>query len=659
MATARQLLAATIFLQIANAYHLTLSYMEYPRARAYCQDYCHSELASIHSQADQDEIVELITRDGYATREVWIGLHDSEQENTWQWDDGSPFNFGNTSDDEGFIVRGRYPWRSKEPDPDSEDNHIAIEATRNYEWIDRRSTYNYHVLCDSCSGQIERYVAINGYREYDEAEQECEDTFGTSLASIASIWDMHEAQSHCQGVAFNRTGIGCWIGLQNEGSIYRWTDGLDWIFGDDIHSYPWSIGGGRSAGSGDCVLMDPSDEYYWRQTPCSKDARTLCNKPSEVCKESQWFTIPQDANWTTTKKPCAMLSDFTSGYSGMTLIGDRQFVNWNGMLKVDMTFSIEKSGVNGNTGMVLFLDTQQCSGYYYIGVSKDSNILFFGKFVDDQWTLIDQVALMAGFVFGAHYSLQVELYQGFEWTISLNSQLLMDNVTDDSFDHRGSIVSGHLGIRNVNSSLSVDSFFVSGDIQFEDDLDFYYECYTRSPTTDPTLNPSFPPTTDPTAFPTRSPSVSPTTDPTLNPSAFPTSDPTRDPTMEPTLGFDPLDLEQDPVGNFTSIRFEGNRHEWWWYSALSLILVAILVVLLSLVMSVRYCCRQWTLRKFGDPDGYDGGVVGKGANQRKQTTDQSNSDDDDDGDGDEEAENEDEDIVYEDEANQLNVDVEV
>merc|ERR1719397_980542 len=151
---------------------------------------------------------------------------------------------------------------------------------------------------------------------------------------------------------------------------------------------------------------------------------------------------------------------------------------------------------------------------------------------------------MTAFDFNAHYSLQVELWHGAEWTVSLNSRLMMDNVTDDSFGNRGNTASGHIGIRNVNSSLTVDSLFVSGTIQFEDDLSFYYHCVP--PTGAPSASPTPAPTKSP--VPTLQPTANPTQDTTtsLPTISLPTASPSGEPTLEPTV----LSLDITvPVGN--------------------------------------------------------------------------------------------------------------
>lgn len=94
----------------------------------------------------------------------------------------------------------------------------------------------------------------------------------------------------------------------------------------------------------------------------------------------------------------------------MALIGDKQWLNEDGMLKMEMTFMISSVGMSGSAGMVVFLDGE-CGDYYYVGIWAEFDTLFFGKFVDDEWTLIADVTLeergMTAFDFNAHYSLQV------------------------------------------------------------------------------------------------------------------------------------------------------------------------------------------------------------------------------------------------------------
>ena len=56
-------------------------------------------------------------------------------------------------------------------------------------------------------------MAVNGDRNQTGAQQICERTFGTSLASIHSDSDMIEATVTCKQIT---SANGCWIGLSDK-----------------------------------------------------------------------------------------------------------------------------------------------------------------------------------------------------------------------------------------------------------------------------------------------------------------------------------------------------------------------------------------------------------------------------------------------------------
>lgn len=145
----RLLTASTVIsllLNLNNAYYLAWHGLEWNNASIWCQSYCGSHLASVHSPLEYINMIDLIDNVyPYIYTRTWIGLNDIEKTDVWVWSDGTPFDFGNIpATNSHLIVRGTYPWRSNEPDyNDSIDTCVAIETGSNYptsnskRWVDR------------------------------------------------------------------------------------------------------------------------------------------------------------------------------------------------------------------------------------------------------------------------------------------------------------------------------------------------------------------------------------------------------------------------------------------------------------------------------------------------------------------------------------------
>ena len=58
-------------------------------ARAECREEHEGDLASVPDQDTNNFLASL------TTSRVWIGGHDSDQEGTWAWSDGTPWDFQN------------------------------------------------------------------------------------------------------------------------------------------------------------------------------------------------------------------------------------------------------------------------------------------------------------------------------------------------------------------------------------------------------------------------------------------------------------------------------------------------------------------------------------------------------------------------------------
>ncbi len=190
------------------------------QAAAYCQNRCESGLQSIHSEQQQQQIqdsiaVTLILQDRVYTQDdaVWIGLTRNSSNGEWQWDDGSPFDFGPESS------LGIFPWSPGEPvDGDHGQQCIAMDVTNNFEWMAMDCNVPLPSICQHCNGVINRFVAVSTVSLSEEstrsqslntstAESLCQSTHGTSLATVNSRRDFIESKTLSETLQSNTTWI--------------------------------------------------------------------------------------------------------------------------------------------------------------------------------------------------------------------------------------------------------------------------------------------------------------------------------------------------------------------------------------------------------------------------------------------------------------------
>eukprot|EP01084_Bolivina_argentea_P153144 267038_1 len=482
---------------ITNGYYLSLSVLEWKNASRFCKSYCNSDLISLHNNTQYMSALELINNNNYTYKDVWIGLNDIEQPNSFVWSDASTLDFGSALD-------GRYPWRWKEPDFNSSDDSIVIEATRNNLWADKKQLSNYHFLCGSCSNKLTKYVAINDVWTYNEASKQCEERFGTTLASIHNIRDMEEAIIHCKSV----TDIaGCWIGLNNKQifNTYQWDDGTEFDFGTIYNNYPWYYSKPTFTPGQNCIQMDPyPEQYLWDDANCNITGRILCNAPSEICQKTQFFISnaneEKTANqwiWTQTHG-CNVMSNVINMDDSVAIIRNKQYFNSNGILLVDMMYTMTQLGKNGNGGIAFYFDENNCNNYYVIGIWAGYDLIYLGKFIDGIYTLITFAHIGITYNLGTYYNVEIRLKNGIDWNVKFNDKFMF-NATDinDTFNNIGNKYSGYIGIRNSNTSMNVKSLFISGDPVYINSNLLYLSCNNIS-TTNPTIDPTIAPTMKPT-----------------------------------------------------------------------------------------------------------------------------------------------------------------
>lgn len=183
---------------INDAYYLSQNALFWPDAESFCNIHCGSNLASIHSDEQYTEIKNLILNDDItsltnaAGNGYWIGLNKSTVPTIYQWTDGSTFDFASD------LSGGVNPWLPNEPDssyPYVQLQKDSVIPSNNLRWKAQGTTEKAPAICNECDWtKLSKYIYIGEQREtWINAEQFCNDNFGTNLASIHNQMEQEEA----------------------------------------------------------------------------------------------------------------------------------------------------------------------------------------------------------------------------------------------------------------------------------------------------------------------------------------------------------------------------------------------------------------------------------------------------------------------------------
>ena len=193
-----------------DAYHVAHSGVFWPDAETYCNSHCGSNLASIHSDKQYNDIKTLIRNDDILSLsnafgdDYWIGLNDEAETGTFVWTDNSDFDFATN------ISGGSYPWLPNQPNISSSFPYTPFTQLqqdlrwktdgpslpfRNSSFLDYPNAKGALMICNECDWRkLSKYIFLRWEQmDYTEAEQYCNDNFGTNLASIHSEDDQKEA----------------------------------------------------------------------------------------------------------------------------------------------------------------------------------------------------------------------------------------------------------------------------------------------------------------------------------------------------------------------------------------------------------------------------------------------------------------------------------
>ena len=200
-------LLVSMLLQISASYVLLHSRFGWNRSSSYCQNHCNSDLISLHSISDNDEMIFAINKndifnENAGNKNIWIGLYGMDN-TTYLWTDQSSYLYTN--------------WAPNQPDISNNKFYTNIDvnsSTKKWQTDDIDRTKR--SICNSCDSKLNKYVIIgsgtsgNVVSDVPAAQFWCRLTLKTHMASIHSQRDMDEIVQLCSSInAFDD----CWICL--------------------------------------------------------------------------------------------------------------------------------------------------------------------------------------------------------------------------------------------------------------------------------------------------------------------------------------------------------------------------------------------------------------------------------------------------------------
>jgi len=223
--------------------------MSWSDANAYCFNTYGTTLATLKNDMDAEAVLAMKNFfQGDDTSHVWIGLTDTDGEGSWEWASGYQC--------EGACDELKW-WNAGEPNafgPNEDCASIMKGAAASDDMLNDLTCDNpgaAHFICDvtdTFTRKVinDQFVYVQSQMSWNEANQYCADTYGTTLATIKNDIDAEAMLAMKEFYAGDSTHV--WIGLtdQNKEGIWVWASGyqcagpcdeLEWWNTDEPNSF--------------------------------------------------------------------------------------------------------------------------------------------------------------------------------------------------------------------------------------------------------------------------------------------------------------------------------------------------------------------------------------------------------------------------------------
>ncbi|XP_024864885.1 secretory phospholipase A2 receptor-like [Kryptolebias marmoratus] len=232
-------------------YHFADQSLTWTEAQTYCRQK-HTDLVSIRNSEELNQLINMLSSAGHSS-EVWIGLF---KEFDWKWSDG----FNGT----GAEYRN---WETNQPGSISE-LYVLIGGFGR--WWDNVETNVYPCVCYTGTQLNPRYVLVNQYMTWPNAQRFCRENF-TDLATVRNDAENQAVTSVAQKAA--------WIGLFRGPNFY-WSDESSFLFTN------WQSGENQISSTTDmCGVTSLQNSGQWKFSSCETKLPFVCYKPAVVWRQ--------------------------------------------------------------------------------------------------------------------------------------------------------------------------------------------------------------------------------------------------------------------------------------------------------------------------------------------------------------------------------------
>ena len=255
--------------------------LTWEEANEYCYDTYGTQLATINSDEDWNDVLDLFAMDSSYTQ-AWIGLNDVNNDGTFEW---ATLNYSDTP----IILSTSWDnWGTGEPNGGTNEN--CVESNFYKDWNDLdcdRELFGFVCNYEYTAVENGRYIGVRIWDDdekfnFDMADNFCFEKFGTTLASIHNERDNIRAAETID--SFDTHAL---FGLYNISSdnIFQWTDSTDYDL-DKEHYNNWAPNEpdySNSNGENDCgYFQDKVDvtnpEWYDWKCDATVFSAFVCNR---------------------------------------------------------------------------------------------------------------------------------------------------------------------------------------------------------------------------------------------------------------------------------------------------------------------------------------------------------------------------------------------